>query len=80
MTFKNVFKSFEEEQLPYYLSKYDDVSDADVLNAIGNPKPGILDFIALTSDKAIDHLEAIAQKSKRITGDRFGKVIQLYAP
>lgn len=80
MSFKNVFKSFEEEQLPYYLSKYEDISESDVWNALRTNNPGILDFIALTSDKAIEHLEAIAHRSKQITSERFGKVIQLYAP
>lgn len=80
MSFKPVFKKFEEEQLNDCLRQYETITDADVLNALRNPKPTIYDFIALTSDQAILHLEEIAQKSKKITSERFGKIIQLYAP
>lgn len=80
MSFKDVFKKFESEQLANCLNKYNNITDIDVLNALASAKPCIADFIALTSDAATPHLEQIAQKSKQITGERFGKVIQLYAP
>ncbi|PCJ58318.1 MAG: 2-iminoacetate synthase ThiH [Planctomycetota bacterium] len=78
--YKNIFKEFEKNERPFYLNEYNRISDQQITSALQNPNPTIADFIALTSDKAIDHLEDIAHKSKRITEERFGKTIQLFSP
>lgn len=80
MTFKEIFKRFEDEHLNNYLSSFDKIAEADVLHALEKPNKDIFDFIALLSDTAINHLEKIANYSQKITNERFGKSIQLYAP
>lgn len=78
--FKDVFKNFEQIQLPYHLSQFDTITDDQIKQAIYNPNNSIEKFIALLSDKALDYIEEIAQASHAITNERFGKTIQLYAP
>ena len=38
------------------------------------------DFLTLLSPKAADHIEAMAQKARRLTIQHFGRIIQLYMP
>ncbi|MGB0428670.1 MAG: 2-iminoacetate synthase ThiH, partial [Flavobacteriales bacterium] len=53
---------------------------ADVRQALSTKKADIEDFKALISPAAQDFLEEMAQKSRSLTLERFGKNIQLYAP
>ena len=55
-------------------------TEKDVLNAIQNPKRTLDDFMALISPAAEPYLEEMAQISHRLTCERFGKTIQLFAP
>lgn len=79
-TFKTIFKQYEETQLARDLALFETINETDVLNAIERPQRNITDFVALLSDVATPHLEAIALLSQKTTKERFGKTIQLYAP
>jgi len=55
-------------------------TELDVRNALDKERIDIDDFKALISPAAVPFLEEMAQKSKRLTEERFGKTIQLYIP
>jgi 2-iminoacetate synthase len=55
-------------------------SNADVLRALRSENKRFADFLALLSPFAGSHLEEMAQQAHQITVQRFGKVIQMYAP
>ncbi len=48
--------------------------------ALRKPKRNLEDFLALLSPQASPYLEEMAQISHKITQERFGKTIQLFAP
>jgi 2-iminoacetate synthase len=57
-------------------------TDADVRGALGRARSGLTldDLAALLSPAAAPHLEEMAQLSHRLTVERFGRTMQLYAP
>lgn len=55
-------------------------TDADVLRAINSDSPSEKDMLTMLSPKALDHIEAMAQKSKRLTEMNFGKTVTLFTP
>lgn len=57
-------------------------TDADVRRALGRVRSGLTldDLAALLSPAAAVHLETMAQLSHRLTVERFGRTMQLYAP
>lgn len=58
----------------------DEVTEEDVLRAINKRKLDPEDFLALLSDKALNHLEDIAQKAHKLTSQYFGNTVLLYTP
>lgn len=52
----------------------------DVERAISNGRKSLEDFMALVSPTADAYLEQMAQQSKLLTQQRFGKTVQLFAP
>jgi 2-iminoacetate synthase len=57
-----------------------DMREADVVRALNKSHLDVEDFMALVSPAATPFLEQMAQKSKRLTEQRFGKVISLFIP
>jgi 2-iminoacetate synthase len=57
-------------------------TEADVRSALTRPRGslGMEDFAALLSPAAAKFLEPMAQASQRLTIERFGRTMQLYAP
>jgi len=55
-------------------------TQADVRRALATSRPNLDDFKALISPAAEPFLEQMAQKSKELTQQRFGRTIQLYIP
>ncbi|MBI5532750.1 MAG: 2-iminoacetate synthase ThiH [Deltaproteobacteria bacterium] len=53
---------------------------ADVERALSSAELTYSDFLALISPAASSYLEAMAQRARSLTLQRFGRVIQLYAP
>jgi len=54
--------------------------EADVDRALHAERLDLFDFAALLSPAADSRLEAMAQRAHRTTVQRFGRVVQLYAP
>ena len=52
----------------------------DVERALAAPRRTLEDFKALISPAAAPYLEQMAQASHRLTRNRFGNTMQLYAP
>ena len=55
-------------------------TDTDVQRALSKPRLDLEDFKALISPAAEPYLEQMAQKSKQLTVQRFGKTQQFYIP
>lgn len=76
--------SFYKKYMGYKDFNFDNfwigLTDDYILSIIGKERINELEFLALLSDKAGKHLEAMAQKSKRLTLQHFGKTILLYTP
>ncbi len=77
MSFLNTINQYDPQQL---LTEIEAKTSADVQRALAVERVGIEDFKALLSPAAEQHLEALAHKAHRITQQRFGKTILLYAP
>ena len=56
------------------------VTDNDIEIALNKRQMEPCDFLALLSDKAVNHLEDIAQKAHKLTDQYFGKAVLLYTP
>ena len=55
-------------------------TDADVRRALAKSRLNIDDFMALISPAADPYLELMAQRSQRITRERFGNTINMFIP
>ncbi|MFZ4861390.1 2-iminoacetate synthase ThiH [Sphingobacterium sp. Mn56C] len=75
--FQSIFTQYRWEQV--YASIYTK-RDSDVRAALAKTHRTIEDFKALISPAAAPFLEEMAQQSRALTQQRFGKTIQLYAP
>ncbi|MFL1894684.1 2-iminoacetate synthase ThiH [Aquimarina sp. 2-A2] len=76
-TFRDLFDSYTWKDVlqSIYLKR-----ETDVLQALSSDQLDLEDFKALLSPAARPFLEEMAQKSNRITKNRFGNTIQMYAP
>ncbi|MBE0501041.1 MAG: 2-iminoacetate synthase ThiH [Desulfuromonadales bacterium] len=77
MTFMNEINSYDSAEL---LQQIEAKTSSDVLRALSVERPDIEAFKALLSPAAEHYLEAMAAKAHRITQQRFGRTILLYAP
>jgi len=77
MTFMNKVRQFENFEFENY---FDSVTSDDVKKSLNKDKPELHDLLNLLSKKAIKFLEPMAQKSRMITQQYFGRTIGLYAP
>ena len=59
---------------------YENVTEADVLAALGREERTVRDFAALLSPAARPFLETMAREAQRLTRHHFGRTISLYAP
>ena len=59
---------------------FDKVSNDDILRIINKETLNELDYLALLSDRAENHLELMARRSQQLTFQHFGKAILLYTP
>lgn len=55
-------------------------TEADVISALQCETRGLDDLMALLSPAAVPMLEEMAQASHQLTAQRFGRIIQMYAP
>lgn len=77
MSFSDIINQYDPQQL---LTEIDSKSTQDVERALAVERLSMEDFKALLSPAAAPFLEAMAAKSHRITQQRFGRTILLYAP
>lgn len=77
MSFRPIFEAhpWEEVKASIYAK-----TAADVARALAAPRRTLDDFKALISPAAAPYLEQMAQLSYRLTRQRFGNTMQLYAP
>ncbi|MEM8520562.1 2-iminoacetate synthase ThiH [Flavobacterium sp. PL12] len=76
-TFKSVFEKYnwDDIQSKIYASTTDQVE-----LSLSKTKRNLEDFLALISPAAQPYLEQMAQQCHKLTKQRFGKTIQMYAP
>ena len=76
--------SFEEtfvvEDVRGHLSRSLEATPERVERALAAAHPSFSDFLALISPAAAEYLEPLAGRAQRVTRERFGKVVRLYAP
>ncbi|PLY03110.1 MAG: 2-iminoacetate synthase ThiH [Desulfuromonas sp.] len=77
MSFVDIINKYDPHQL---LTEIEGKSSQDVERALTLERLTMEDFKALLAPAAEDHLEAMAARAHRITEQRFGKTILLYAP
>ncbi|PLX73431.1 MAG: 2-iminoacetate synthase ThiH [Desulfuromonas sp.] len=77
MTFTDIINQYDPQQL---LTEIENKSVQDVDRALTMEKLQLEDFKALLSPAAEERLEEMAAKAHRITRQRFGNTILLYAP
>lgn len=75
--FKTVFDTYNWDDIK---SKIYAITNNDVDRVLRKEKLDLIDFIVLISPAAAPYLEQMALLSQRITQQRFGKAIQLFAP
>jgi 2-iminoacetate synthase len=71
---------FNSLPIDLLLKRSADTGTAAVQDCIRNPRPGLMDFAQLISPAAGELLETLSRRSQRLTQQRFGKVIRLFAP
>lgn len=77
MTFEQIVDSYNFKDITKMIYSR---TTRDVEYALGKEKLDEEDFAALISPAAENYLEEMAQKALRITQQRFGKIIKIYAP
>lgn len=77
MNFENYLKLQPTAEM---LGFVQNAKPGDVEAAIGSAQIGLEGFLALISPVAGKYLEAMAQKAKAVSRERFGRTMQLYAP
>lgn len=76
-TFKSTFNQYNWNQVKERIYA---ASPADVQRSLHKRKKTVEDFLTLLSPAASAELEVMAQIAQRLTQQRFGKTIQLFAP
>jgi 2-iminoacetate synthase len=71
---------FLDGELARLLDRARTASDGDVDRALGAPHPGLDDLAVLLSAPAAARLEDLAAAAHRLTVQRFGRVVRLFAP
>ncbi|MBI5443473.1 MAG: radical SAM protein, partial [Deltaproteobacteria bacterium] len=77
MTFESYLSA---QPLEAFLREAEGASPARVERALETRRPDFGDYLALLSPGAAGFLEPLAERARQITRERFGRVIQLYAP
>lgn len=77
MTFKQILDRYDLNELEARIAA---MRPADVEAALAAAHIGLDDFMALLSPAAADYLEPLAQRAHRLTVQRFGRTILMYAP
>lgn len=76
-TFLDEFNLFNWDEIQERIAR---TTPEQVANALKHPRPGLEAFMAFMSPAAASFLEPMAVKAQRMTRQRFGKTIRLFAP
>ena len=77
MSFLHRFKQINQDELTLSIHSK---TATDVENALHSNRPDHEQFLALISPAGEPYLEAMAQKSRQLTRQRFGNTVQLFIP
>lgn len=77
MSFYEEYSKYKEFNFEVF---FENLTEYSILNIINKDRLTELDFLTLLSDKAGKYLELIAQRSRQLTIQHFGRVIFLYTP
>lgn len=77
MSFLEEFNGYNRQGLAWEIDR---CGSADVERALAAERLSFVDFMALLSPAAGAYLEPLAQRAHRLTRQRFGNIVQLYAP
>ncbi|MEG6585847.1 2-iminoacetate synthase ThiH [Dendrosporobacter sp. 1207_IL3150] len=77
MSFINALEQYEKFNYDEFFAR---LTDNDIQRIIDKNRLTILDYLALLSPCAEKHLEAMAQKARKLTIQHFGKTMLLYTP
>ncbi|WP_319547736.1 2-iminoacetate synthase ThiH [Desulfogranum marinum] len=77
MSFSQIVEQYKEFPFPDFFAQ---VTDEEIERIVAKDSIQPMDFLALLSPKAAEHLELIAHKAQRLTVQYFGKTIQLFTP
>lgn len=76
----NFAERYDQHDWNDELGSITDKKPADVLRALSSPHRSLEDFKALISPAAVPYLGTMAEMSNKLTLERFGNTIQMYAP
>lgn len=77
MSFYDLYLEYKDFDFKNF---FKNISENDVIRIINNEKLSELEFLVLLSDKAKKYLELMAEQSKKLTLQHFGRVIFLFTP
>src|SRR5512147_279406 len=77
MSFTDVIRTYRWEEIA---SEIAGRSGSDVERALASRSPGLDDLLSLLAPAAAPFLEAMAQRAHRLTVQRFGRVMGMFAP
>ena len=77
MSFYQIVEQYKDFPFSDFFAQ---VTDRDIESAVAKDTLQPMDYLALLSPKAANHLELIALKAQRLTVQYFGKTIQLFTP
>lgn len=77
MSFYDIYLEYKDFNIQNY---FEGLTDEHILRIIDKDRLSELDFLALLSPRAGNHLELMARRSRQLTLQHFGKVIFLYTP
>ena len=77
MSFYDEYQGYSEVDVESVL---ENTTSDQVVKIIGKERLTVMDFLALLSPAAEEHLELMAQKAYALTVQQFGRVILLYTP
>ncbi len=77
MSFYNIIQEYKDMDIESFFEK---ITDKEIEKIINKELLSELDFLALLSPKASNHLEKIAIKANKLTLRHFGRTMGLYVP
>jgi len=76
----NFSRLLADSPIHSYTSRVNKTSVADVKRILASPTINFDGFLTLISPATVCFLEPMAQRARAVTRERFGRVIQMYAP